>query len=52
MLATAAFSLPCADTGGACVPQPNTTQHLDTLGERLMFRLAYRNFGDHEASGG
>ena len=22
---------------------------LDTLGDRLMFRLAYRNFGDHEA---
>jgi hypothetical protein len=28
-----------------CVPQPNTTQRLDALGDRLMFRLAYRNFG-------
>jgi hypothetical protein len=26
-----------------CVPQPGTTQRLDTLGDRLMFRLAYRN---------
>ena len=33
----------------SCVPQPNTTTLLDTLGDRLMFRLAYRNFGDHES---
>ena len=26
-----------------------TTQKLDSLGDRLMYRLAYRNFGDHEA---
>jgi hypothetical protein len=31
------------------VPQPGTTQLLDTLGDRLMNRLAYRNFGTHEA---
>jgi hypothetical protein len=24
-------------------------QQLDTLGDRMMYRLAYRNFGDHEA---
>jgi len=35
--------------GGICVPQPGTSQQLDSLGDRLMFRLAYRNFTDHEA---
>jgi uncharacterized repeat protein (TIGR01451 family) len=48
-LNTAAYTLPCGDTGGTCVPQNGTTQQLDTLGDRLMFRLTYRNFGDHEA---
>ncbi len=38
-----------ACNGGACVPQPGTTQQLDSLGDRLMNRLAYRNFGDHES---
>lgn len=31
------------------VPQLGSTAGLDTLGDRLMFRLAYRNFGDHES---
>jgi hypothetical protein len=31
------------------VPQFGSTARLDTLGDRLMFRLAYRNFGDHES---
>jgi hypothetical protein len=35
--------------GGTCIPQPGTSQTLDSLGDRLMYRLAYRNFGDHEA---
>jgi hypothetical protein len=35
----------CNGGGGTCVPQPGTTQTLDTLGDRLMFRLAYRNLG-------
>src|SRR5438477_2289522 len=47
-LATAAFTPPC-NGGGTCVPQSSTNQQLDTLGDRLMYRLAYRNFGDHEA---
>lgn len=34
----------------SCIPQPNTSQGLDPqAGGRPMFRLAYRNFGDHEA---
>ena len=35
--------------GGTCVPQSGTTQKLDSLADRMMYRLAYRNFGDHEA---
>ena len=38
-------TLPCNGTGGTCVDQPNTTTNLDTLGDRLMYRLAYRNRG-------
>lgn len=30
-----------------CAPQPGTSRRLDTLSDRLMFRLQYRNFGDH-----
>src|SRR5205823_8279094 len=36
-----------------CSPQkinpPQPAQYLDVLGDRLMFRFAYRNFGDHES---
>ena len=43
----AAFSPLCG--GGTCVPQPGTSQQLDSLADRLMHRLAYRNFGTHES---
>lgn len=43
-----AFSAACSG-GGACIPQSGTTQKLDSLADRLMNRLAYRNFGDHES---
>ncbi len=44
----AAFSRACG--GGVCIPQPGTSNRLDSLGDRLMYRLSYRNFaGDHEA---
>ena len=49
--AAAGFSLLCATTR-SCVPQLGTTNRVDGIGDRLMFRLAYRNFGDHEAVGG
>ena len=42
-------SLERACGGGACIPQPGTAQVLDSLGDRLMHRLAYRNFGTREA---
>jgi len=32
-----------------CLDQPGTTQKLDAISDRVMYRLAYRNFGDHEA---
>ena len=35
--------------GGACIPQPSTTQAVSSLADRLMFRAAYRNFIDHES---
>lgn len=43
-IAAASFS-----PAGGGVPQPGTTNTLDTLSDRLMYRLAYRNFGTYEA---
>jgi len=43
----AAFSRACG--GGTCIPQPGTTQQLDSLADRLMYRLSYRNLGTREA---
>jgi hypothetical protein len=39
----AAFTTACG--GGACIPQPGTSELLDSLADRLMYRLAYRNVG-------
>ena len=33
----------------SCVAQPGTTNRLDMLGDRMMYRLSYRKFADHEA---
>jgi hypothetical protein len=50
ILTTNAFTQPCPlVTLQACVPQQGSTQQLSALGDRLMYRLAYRNFGDHES---
>ncbi len=43
----AAFSEACG--GGTCIPQVGTSQLLDSLGDRLMYRLAYQNFGTYES---
>jgi len=43
-----AFTEACLPSG-TCVPQGGSTQTLDSLSDRLMYRAAYRNFGDHEA---
>ncbi len=45
-IAVNAFSPACG--GGACIPQPGTREALDSLGDRLMYRLAYRNRGGVE----
>lgn len=39
----------CVESQGTCVPQMGSTTQLDVIGDRIMFRLAYRNFGDHES---
>jgi len=39
----------CVFGYGDCALQKGGPQGLDVLGDRLMFRLAYRNFGDHES---
>jgi len=50
----AAFSEPCGETRteltyttGHCIPQAGTSQGIDSYGDRLMYRLAYRNFGSY-----
>jgi len=46
-IAVAAFSEACG--GLQCIPQQDTSQVLDSLGDRLMYRLAYRNFGTRDS---
>jgi len=46
-LTVSAYSDACS--GGACIPQPSPGEILDSLAGRLMYRLPYRNYGDHEA---
>ncbi len=49
LIPVAAFSPSCpAAQRGACAPQPDAgSDKLETLSDRLMYRLVYRNFGDH-----
>src|SRR5260370_42365531 len=35
----------CNGAAGPCISQPGTTTKLDTLADRLMYRLPYRNRG-------
>jgi hypothetical protein len=46
---TAPFDPLLCDFDSNCIPQKGTFQGLDALSDRLMQRLAYRNFGDHES---
>ncbi len=39
----------CNALRGRCIPQPGTTFQLEDLADRLMHRMAYRNFGDHQS---
>ena len=48
-IAVASFSAACSG-GGTCIPQSGTTNQLDSLADRLMYRLEYRKFTDgHES---
>src|SRR5205814_4311819 len=46
---TVAAYTPACGASGTCVPQKGVSRTLDSLSDRLMFRLAYHNFGDHES---
>jgi len=46
-VAVTAFTRAC--NGGTCIPQPGTTQQLDSLAGRLMYRVGYRKFPTYEA---
>ena len=47
-LPVAAYVRPqCVYGYGDCVPQKGGPQGLDVLGDRLMFRMTYRNFGSY-----
>jgi len=48
MITVPAYSFACGGLGD-CIPQPTPGEMLEVLADRLMFRLAYRNFGDHES---
>lgn len=45
-IAVASYSEACG--GGTCIPQAGTTQQLDSLADRLMYRNAYRNLNGTE----
>ena len=34
---------------GFCIPQPGTAQKIDAFSDRLMYRVVYRNWPDHES---
>src|SRR6202167_429858 len=50
-----AFQEPCGDTvtemtpPDNCVPQAGTSEMLGVFGDRLMYRLGYRNFGAYQS---
>ncbi|MFL6110641.1 MAG: tachylectin-related carbohydrate-binding protein, partial [Catenulispora sp.] len=47
-LTVAPYTIACGGIG-PCVAQAGTAQLLDAVSDRLMYRLAYRDFGDHES---
>ena len=42
-------NLGCSPSSRECIPQPGTTVKVDALPNRPMYRLAYRNYGSHQA---
>lgn len=48
-LPTAPFDSDLCGNARNCLPQPGTTTTIDAMSDRLMYRLQYRNFGNHES---
>lgn len=48
-LNVSSYTEACASAGGTCIPQTGTSTKLDSLGDRLMFRLPYRKLGTQES---
>ncbi|MEV0494319.1 carboxypeptidase regulatory-like domain-containing protein [Streptomyces atratus] len=46
-LETAPFDSNMCNGARSCIPQQGTSARLDAIADRLMYRAAYRNFGDH-----
>jgi len=51
LIPVTAFTPTCGggNGSGTCVPQGSSTTQLDSLDDRLMFRLSYRNYGTYES---
>jgi hypothetical protein len=50
LVPVANYSEICArGTNESCIPEPPPGEAVDALSDRVMFRLAYRNFGDHQS---
>ena len=48
-IAVAPYHYLCDGQLSNCVSQPGTERRLDSQGDKLIQRLVYRNFGDHES---
>jgi len=48
-IAVAPYHYLCDGQLSNCVSQPGTGRRLDSQGDKLIQRLVYRNFGDHES---
>jgi hypothetical protein len=48
-ISVAPYHYLCDGQLSKCVPQPNTDVRLDSQGDKLMQRLAYRNFGRYQS---
>jgi hypothetical protein len=48
-IAVAPYHYLCDGQLSSCVSQPGTERRLDAQGDKLIQRLVYRNFGDHES---
>ncbi len=49
VLPTAPFDSDMCGNARNCLPQPGTTSMIDAMSDRLLYRLQYRNLGDHDS---